>query len=93
MEVTYCFCDKCNPEQDTKKVMAKEAILGLGMAEDQLAYRGFFEGTQGEAMSNGWTEEDFGFVCPICVFEEKRIEATGETVVGIDELRDALAKE
>lgn len=96
MEITYTFCDSCNLKRDPDKTMelSAEVCKAMEVPEGSHAIRGVFEGTfEAASYRDGWKERDFGHCCPVCAAELDLIEASGDTIIGIDELRDVLAQE
>lgn len=96
MEITYTFCDVCNIARDPEKTMelSDVACKAFGLPEKTLAIRGVFEGTfERASYADGWKEKDFGHCCPVCAQELDLVEASGDVVVGIEELGETLVQE
>jgi len=66
------------------------------MDADSEIRRGVFNGFWPQAMEAGWQETDYGQVCPLCIFEQDRLESSGEVLLlepNIEKMVEAEEKE
>lgn len=83
VDVVLTFCDDCNPDHNPGNHFAipEEWAEALNMVAGMLVLRGVFHGKAAAALTQGWTEEEFGHRCPVCVYEAKRLADLGDTNV------------
>lgn len=90
-DVTFVFCDNCNPDWDPYQTMAapKEWCEALGVPEGTVFLRGVVRGDTAGALAQGWTEEEYGHCCPVCVAQSKELDGEA-ALISNEEFMTAL---